>query len=187
MAKSTTNGLTHGYYGKVGDMVYRRFGNKSILQKLPDFSGVRWSKAQKGNRKRFRDATVQAHKAMADPELRAFYQKKAKKGQTAWNVAISDFMLRPVINEIDLHNYHGRKGDTVTVRAHDKYGVAAVLVFIYNGLGVEVESGMATMMFNGRLEYVYEATADNTRLSGGRVEVRVADNAGNIVKEFRVT
>ena len=43
------------------------------------------------------------------------------------------------------------------------------------------------MMFNGRLEYVYEATADNTRLSGGRVEVRVADNAGNIVKDLRVT
>jgi len=182
MAKSTTNGLTHAYYGKIGDMVLRRFGNKSILQKLPDFSGVRWSKAQRANRKRFAGAAGYAHQAMADPDLYSFYKKKAKKGQTAWNVAISDYMLRPTISEIDIHNYKGMKGDTVAVRAHDKYKVAAVLVFIYNAMGMEVESGMAVEMYNGRFEWVYQAMEDNSRMTGGRIEVRVADQAGNVVR-----
>ena len=47
--------------------------------KTPDMSNVKWSKAQKDHRKRFRQAIAYAQRAMADAQVRAHYEKVAKK------------------------------------------------------------------------------------------------------------
>ena len=55
-------------------------------------SGVKWSKAQKNNRKRMRYANDYAKAAMADPNVRAVYEARAaKEGRVAYNVALSDY------------------------------------------------------------------------------------------------
>jgi hypothetical protein len=55
-------------------------------------SKVKWSKAQKAHRQRFREAILYARAAMADPKVRADYEKTAKKaGRQPFRVAVSDF------------------------------------------------------------------------------------------------
>jgi hypothetical protein len=56
-------------------------------------SKVKWSKAQKESRQRYKQAIQYAHKAMTDPKIRARYEKAAKKaGRQPFRVAVSDFL-----------------------------------------------------------------------------------------------
>jgi hypothetical protein len=56
-------------------------------------SNVKWSKAQKEHRKRFREAILYAQMAVADPKARAHYEKAAKKAdRQPFRVAVSDFL-----------------------------------------------------------------------------------------------
>lgn len=78
--------------GKMGAFTYRWMYGKQTVMKTPDMSNVKWSKAQKAHRKRFRDAIIYARMAMDDPKIRAHYEKvAAKKGRQPFRVAVSDF------------------------------------------------------------------------------------------------
>ena len=53
---------------------------------------VKWSKAQKRHRERFKLATEYAQAAMADPELRTIYEDMAaKEHKRPYTMAISDY------------------------------------------------------------------------------------------------
>jgi hypothetical protein len=78
--------------GKMGDWTYRWMHGRQTVMKTPDMSKVKWSEAQKAHRERFREAIAYAHEAMADPRVRAYYEKVAsKKGRQPFRVAVSDF------------------------------------------------------------------------------------------------
>ena len=78
--------------GKMGDWTYRRMYDKQTIMKTPDMSNVKWSKAQKANRERFAEAILYARQAMADPKVRAHYEKLGKKAnRQPFRVAVSDF------------------------------------------------------------------------------------------------
>ena len=79
--------------GKIGIYTYRVMYGKQTIMKTPDMSGVKWSKAQKESRERFREAIRYAKHAMADPEVRAHYEKLGKKAnRQPFRVAVSDFL-----------------------------------------------------------------------------------------------
>ena len=78
--------------GKMGDWTYRWMYGKQTIMKTPDMSRVKWTKAQKDHRKRFRQAILYAQLAMADPKASAYYEKVGKKkGRQPFRVAVSDF------------------------------------------------------------------------------------------------
>jgi hypothetical protein len=78
--------------GTLGDWTFRWTHGRQTIMKTPDLSKVKWSKAQKAHRQRFRQAIAYARRAMADPSIRAHYQKVAKKaGRQPFRVAVSDF------------------------------------------------------------------------------------------------
>ena len=55
-------------------------------------SDVEWSPAQIAQRERFKQATAYAKAAMADPDVRAIYQKIAKKKKRQpFRIAFSDY------------------------------------------------------------------------------------------------
>ena len=55
-------------------------------------SKVKWSKAQKEQRKRMKRAVASVQVALADPKVRARYDRKAKKqDKRAWDMAMSDY------------------------------------------------------------------------------------------------
>ncbi len=180
MAHTRENSLVKFFGGRFGNMVYRNYDGMSVLSRLPVFKDRKFSKAQKACQQRFGKGTVWAHKVRANPELAAYYQSKASKRVNAWNLAISDYLRNPEIAEINLEEYHGHKGDTISVSAHDRFRVAAVIVTILNAQGFEVESGMAVDVPGDH--WIYEAREDNPLWKGGRVSVSAIDFPGNVVR-----
>jgi hypothetical protein len=178
------NILTRGYRGRIGNLVFRRWGEKTVVSLAPDTSHRKWSKAQKVNRARFHDAMSWTRRELEDPEKRKYYHKRAKGMQTVWNVCVADYMKKPEIQEIDVRNYKGQKGNTIRVTALDNYCVAAVIVTILNSQGFEVESGLAVEMPDGS-GWIYKAMETNPHWEGGRIVVTVKDSPGNTVKTFR--
>jgi hypothetical protein len=135
--------------------------------------------------RRFKGATGYGHRVLNDPLAYAYYSPKRKGIQTVWNLAISDYMKRPEIAEIDVWNYSGQAGNTIRVKARDNYGIASVIVMIINALGFEVESGTAVQI-PGSEVWVYKAVEQNPEWRGGRVVVRVSDSPGNVTRAVRL-
>jgi predicted double-glycine peptidase len=80
------------YHGTFGKMTFRRMYGKQTVMKTPDMSKVKWSKAQTANRQRFAAAIAYARAALADPKVRAHYDKLGKKSKRQpFRVAVSDF------------------------------------------------------------------------------------------------
>ena len=62
------------------------------ITKLPDMSNVKWSQSQQEHRQRFKQAVVYAKSAMAEPTVRASYEKAAvKAGKRPFDLAVSDY------------------------------------------------------------------------------------------------
>jgi hypothetical protein len=93
MAKVTLDAPFQRFTGKIGKLSYRWMHGQQTVMKTPDMSKVKWSRAQKANRARFGEAIFYAKQAMAEPKVRAHYQKVAKKaGRQPFRVAVSDFL-----------------------------------------------------------------------------------------------
>jgi hypothetical protein len=94
MTKAILHPSLRGLSGKMGDVVYRynsRTGKTSI-SKAPDMTRVKWSKAQKAQRRRFKKAVAYVQGLKTKPAMWAVYQKIAKrKRKRAWDVAMKDF------------------------------------------------------------------------------------------------
>ena len=94
MAKIILNPMIQGIRGKLGDVVYRVSPTgKQMFMKAPDMSKVKWSKAQKDNRKRFKQAIAYARVAMADPAVSKIYEKRgATENRGPFRIAVSDHL-----------------------------------------------------------------------------------------------
>jgi hypothetical protein len=93
MAKVKLNAKIKEIKGMLGDVVFRVSpSGKIIVSKRPDMSNVKWSKAQKAQRQRFKQAAEYAKTALADPEVRAVYEKRAATEQRLpYRMALSDY------------------------------------------------------------------------------------------------
>ena len=175
------NLITQGYSGRIGNLIFRSWGKRTVISMTPDYSNRKWSKAQKENRMRFREAMAYSRKTLADPEMRKYYGKRAKGMQTVWNVAVADYMKKPEVREVDLSRYKGKKGDLIRVNAYDNYCVAAVIVTILTAQGLEIESGLAVNSLREGC-WIYKVMAPIPEWEKGRIVVRVTDSPGNTVK-----
>ncbi|MBE0648409.1 MAG: hypothetical protein IH596_11555 [Bacteroidales bacterium] len=93
MAKVKGNLLAEGLSGKLGGVLV--FQENGIVRTRPDMSKVKWSEAQLEHRRRFARARQFAKAVTANPETKAYYQAKAKKGIGAYQVAISEYLKDP--------------------------------------------------------------------------------------------
>src|SRR6266540_3981422 len=85
--------LVEEIHGTLYDVVFKKSpkGNM-IVTKRPDMSKVKWSKAQKDQRQRMAKASKYAKAAMADPKVRAKYEKRAiRENKRPYYVALSDY------------------------------------------------------------------------------------------------
>lgn len=96
MAKVKLSPIVEQVHGQMGEMVFRRTrnGGTSLIRKA-DMTRVQWSPAQSAHRQRFREAVAYARSALANPQLRAEYEKAAiKSGKRAFDVAVSDYFQK---------------------------------------------------------------------------------------------
>ncbi|MDR1602443.1 MAG: hypothetical protein LBS42_08455 [Tannerella sp.] len=181
MAKQKNNVVTHGLSGTIGgQLVFRQTATGTVVQSPPRVSG-KVSEAQRAQRRRFQRAILYAGVVELDPEVNADYASKAKKGQTARNVAVADFLHAPDIDVIDVSGYHGQPGDAIRIEVTDDFAVVEVKVVIANTDGTPVEEGYAKQEATG-YEWTYAATVANASLEGDRIEVYASDTPGNITK-----
>ena len=134
------------------------------------------TEAQKKQQRKFREGSRYARQAIQDPAVRAAYEQRSKDGQTAYNVAMADYLNLPDIAELDLAGYTGGRGQRVVIQAIDDHLVADVQVAIYNQAGNLVEQGAAELADNG-IDWVYTTQKANGQAKGSKLVVRASDFA----------
>ena len=93
MAKIQLDPLFAGLTGTMGDLVFKKSKNGVMfVASRPKKSNAKPSPAQLANRERFTLANAYAKAALADPELRAIYEKIAEEeGKGAFAAAKADY------------------------------------------------------------------------------------------------
>ncbi|RPE12373.1 hypothetical protein EGT74_02125 [Chitinophaga lutea] len=176
MATSITNVLLAGVSGKVGGMfVVRQRNGKTVICKLPKPYEKPPTSGQLANRDRFKKANAYAKAAILDPVQKKYYQSKAKKGQSAFNVAFRDAFRGKAV-EAHLHV----EGRTVGVNVMEKDRrafspqapgrVKALKVYLLHASGYEMEKGAAVYSAK-RERWEYTFREKNVRSHLVRVEL----------------
>ncbi|MGA3014400.1 MAG: hypothetical protein ABSD71_10240 [Bacteroidales bacterium] len=182
MAISFNNVVTRYYSGRVGDIVLKNYGGKSVMTKRPDCSKVIKTARQLVLMNKFARGVKFGQFAKDNPALCENYNKK-RPDLSPYHAAISDFMTRPVIERVDVSDYQGHPGDVVTVSAWDKWNIEGVGIVIFNALGDVIEFGAAVPReFSGNMEWDYTATVEDVDYKSCRILVRVKDRPGNVVE-----
>ena len=185
MAISFKNLITRMYSGRVGDIVLRNYGGKSVMAKRPDCSKVIKSAAQLVNMAKFGKASKYSKAVKNDPQRSEDYSetKKKTKYHDVFHAAMSDCLTKPKVQKVDLTTYRGQQGNVIRISAWDKFRVETVNVMIMNNKGQLIEKGPAvSRMFSGNREWDYIATVENVDYKSCRILVRVKDRPGNVVE-----
>ncbi len=92
MARSK-NVLLKELSGAIGkQLVFKQYRGKTVVSQYPDMSNVKPSELQKEKRSLFAEAVKYARRINNDPEQKALYLKKAKKGQSAYHCALKEYL-----------------------------------------------------------------------------------------------
>ena len=181
MEKVKLNPILEQISGQVGDLVFRRYGDETIIGQKPDMSGVEASPAQVAARARFREAALYGKMVMADAETKALYTEAAKaKGKPAFSLTVADFFNAPSVDEVDLSAYSGAVGDEIIIMASDDFDVMSVEVVLSDGEGNLLESGAAVETPPDSGRWVYAATAAVATGTTVRIAVTASDRPGSL-------
>jgi hypothetical protein len=178
MAVSENNVVTYGLKGKIGDLlVFKKQNGKTVVCKIATKSSVAPTLAQEAVKGRFRLASKFAKQAMQDPTLATAYKRLAKKGQSPFIAAFTDFFLAPELSNPQ-GVYDGILGTELMVNAIDNYEVAEVLITIAEADGTLIEQGVATMTMSG-VDFTYSCATAFATPSGCKITWSAKDYAGN--------
>jgi hypothetical protein len=184
MAYVKSNIFTKGASGTVGDMMnFRVRKGKTVIAVKRGPNTKPPTEEQQETNERFITASLFAQDAMKDPAIKALYQKAAKGGQTAYNVALRDAMNPPVIDGLDISGYKGTVGDPISVKARDVITPTSVKVAIFSEAGVLLEQGDAVIKPKDRRFWIYTVTTANAALPGTRVVATAVDLPGNAAEK----
>jgi hypothetical protein len=79
--------------GRLGDCVYKTYGDKVIVTRVPSFDGYVPTGAQRERREKLRAATAYAQAVYAHPAAKAIYVTAAEKlGRQPFRLAVADFL-----------------------------------------------------------------------------------------------
>ena len=179
MAKAT-NVLTQGISGKVTGLVFRQHANGSVsVGDAPRPSSKAPTAGMLAHRERFQQAAFYGRAIQQDPARKAAYETAVDVNtQSAYTVAVADYLNAPDIRNVDFSAYRGAIGDVIVIQATDDFAVHHVHVRIQNPDGSLVEEGDA-LADPDRYIYRYAATVRNTSLAGDKILVTAYDNPGN--------
>ena len=132
--------------GRIGGLVYRRNGDGTAISKARR-DDVPPTGAQLEVQRKFTEAAAYAKASLADPVLGPRYSAAAEVvGQRPFAFALADFLKNPVVEAIDVTDYHGAVGDVIKVRAVDDFEVTRVTVEIRDGANAVLEQGAAVQV-----------------------------------------
>jgi len=181
MTRVKVNPIIERMSGKLGDLVFKRYGDEVIIVRRPDMSQRTFSPGQLTAQERFRRAAQYGKLALAEPATRAVYVAAAQaKGMPVFALTVADFFKAPVVDELDVSKYTGQAGASIVVLAHDDFEVSGVTVSIKDAGGQVVESGAATQAPPKSGRWVYTTTQAVASLTGVSVTATASDRPGNM-------
>ena len=184
MAKVKMNPVVEQLRGQIGDLVFKRRGDRVIVGRKPDLTGQLPTAGQTAARDRFKQAADYGRSALANPATKSLYEAKAQDiGDPVFSVAITDFFHAPSVEEIDLSGYTGKAGETIRIQAHDDFEVAGVMVRIMGGGGQPLEAGAATRVNPQNGDWQYQTTTAIPDGESVAIEVTASDRPGNKTKK----
>src|SRR6478736_6816710 len=118
MTKIKNNPLLKGASGMLGDVVvYRQVRGGVIMANRPKTTG-NVTANQLAVREKFKKAANYAKKQIAVPASKAEYEAKiTEKLNSAYAVAVKDFLTAPSVDQVDFSGYTGKVGDKILVQA----------------------------------------------------------------------
>jgi hypothetical protein len=92
MAISKNNVVTHNSSGKVGNVIFKNYGDKTVISKRPDMSSIVKSAKQLQNQDLFSEAHYYAKEIIADPVKKLAFSKTIPKGKMVYHAAVSKYL-----------------------------------------------------------------------------------------------
>lgn len=92
MAISKNNVVTDSLSGKVGNVIFKNYGDKTVISKIPDMSHVKKSAKQLENQELFSNAHYYAKGIIADPAKKLAFMKTIPKGKMVYHAAVSKYL-----------------------------------------------------------------------------------------------
>lgn len=184
MAIVTGNPLLNNLRGTIGgDVVFRRNGDKTVVS-MKASPRKKNSPLQQLSVDRFKEAARYARAILRDPVKSAQYRKLAikLKKHSAYNVAISEYMLRISIQPKDADATPVSKDKKrVTVTATKKnFKVKSVTVQIISGSGETVAEGNANPI--NSTDWAYKLSAPPE--PGSMILVTATDMLGLVTTKY---
>ncbi|MBI5648830.1 MAG: hypothetical protein HZC40_00025 [Chloroflexi bacterium] len=180
MAHVKMNPIIEQVRGKIGDLVFKRYGDEVIIARKPDLEGREPTEAQAAQREQFRQAALYGKTVMADPDAKAIYEDVAEtRGIPVFSVTIADFFNGPSVDAVDVGGYTGKVGDEIGIRAHDDFDVVAVQVGLTKQDGSAIEAGAAIEKPPDSGNWIYKATIAVPNGTPVRIAVTAKDRPGH--------
>ena len=174
MAKAKLHPVLEELRGQLGDLVFKKYGDRIVVSRKPNFEGVEWSEAQQAARSRFGEAVAYARQAKTHP---VYERKAADEGRSAYHVALADRLRPPEVMTIDLSGWTGAAGETVRAQARDEVKVETVWFAVIGQDGAVLDGGAGVEEPGGGW-WAYETQTPHPG-GQGRVVVAARDLAGN--------
>ena len=186
MAKAT-NALTKGISGKVTGLVFRQNANGSVsVGDAPRPTSKAPTAGMLAQRQRFQQAAFYGRAVQQDPAQKAAYETGVDANtQSAYTVAVADYLNAPDIRHVDFSAYRGTVGDAIIIQATDDFAIHHVHVRIQRPDGTVAEEGDAPAGADG-YTFRYAATARNTTFAGSKIIVSAYDNPGNETTQQKI-
>ncbi len=137
MAKVKKNAIIEGLSGKVGNLVFRQFGNQTVVSKMPTHDPKRVpTPGEAAQRKRIQDSAALAKLILESEEGQAYYQAARQRlgKRSAYHTAIHDFFGKPEVLNVAVDDDGDYK---LNIQVWDNVGVRKIRV------QVDEESGFA--------------------------------------------
>lgn len=177
--------------GKLGTLIFKQVKGQTIITRAPA-KPRKESEKQKEQRESFREAIVYSRRARKNPEINALYTAIAAaspRSLTAHNVAVTDYLARPVITAVNAEGYTGKAGETLVITTTHPVKVVSLKVQLLTYVGVVVEEGIATEHTLHRNEeclttqWHYITTKVNPHRKGTRLSLVATDIPKHEVKK----
>jgi hypothetical protein len=145
MAKVELNSITTHFRGRVGDVIFKRYGDKLVASRLPRFKTTKPTASQKPRRELFQAASAYAVIVQTKPGLYAEYAVTAAKAErTVRSLAIRDFMQAGAMSPIDFTDFKARPS-VVRVKVEEEFEAASVDFQCRNARGRVVAQGVGEL------------------------------------------
>jgi hypothetical protein len=161
-----------------GKVSLRKVNNRLHVDQRPERKLLPLTAKQEDHKEKFLEAADYAKEMMENEESRAHYSKGLQGRQTAYGMAVADYLTAPKLAIKEPIQYKGLVGDFIRVRASKEgFEIAKVRVAIRNAAGDIIEEGEAVKARG--LTWKYQSTVANPSVAGTTIEATVIDRPAN--------